>query len=218
MGNLPRGVPSHQGPSAMSMINFRKRELNIKIVYVGPALGGKTSSIAALCDAIPAEKRTELTSIATEGDRTLFFDFFGTDEGKIGNLDIRIMVYGVPGQTWYRSTRKSLLNGADGLVFVADSTAERRQDNMESLDDVKTMLAEYGYDYSNMPLVIQFNKRDLPDLMAVDQMETDLNERGVPVFPTVANQRVGTREAFEAVFHKVVDDLRGKLSSEYGII
>ncbi|MCB2154514.1 gliding-motility protein MglA [bacterium] len=200
----------------MPIINYRTREINCKIVYVGPSLGGKTTNIAAIHGMIPGENRTQLQSIDTEGDRTLFFDYFSMDLEEIAGFKTKFLIYGVPGQPYYRSTRKMVLNGVDGLVFVADSDKSRLQDNLDSLEDLKSMLAEYGYDYETIPLVFQYNKRDLFFITPVEEFEEVVNDRGCRSFEAIAIQNKGVVETFRAVCAEVIMRLNATLSQQYG--
>jgi signal recognition particle receptor subunit beta len=200
----------------MPIINYRTREINCKIVFVGPSLGGKTTNIQAIHAMIPNQSRTALQSIDTEGDRTLFFDYFSMDLEEIAGFKTKFLIYGVPGQPYYRSTRKMVLNGVDGLVFVADSDKSRMADNVESLDDLKSMLVEYGYDYQTIPLVFQYNKRDLFFITPVEEFEEVLNDRGCRSFEAIAIQNRGVVETFRAICREVVLRLNETLSQQYG--
>ncbi|MEQ8822010.1 MAG: ADP-ribosylation factor-like protein [Sumerlaeia bacterium] len=200
----------------MPIINYRTREINCKIVYVGPSLGGKTTNINVIHGLIPQNNRTELQSIDTEGDRTLFFDYFSMDLDDIHGFKTKFLIYGVPGQPYYRSTRKMVLNGVDGMVFVADSDKSRLQDNIESLLDLKSMLAEYGYDYSSIPLVFQYNKRDLFFITPVEEFEEVLNDRSCRSFEAIAIEGKGVVQTFRAVCAEVILKLNETLSQQYG--
>ena len=149
----------------MVQINFAAREVNCKIVYYGPGLSGKTTNLEMIHTKIPASHRGELTSIATEGDRTLFFDFMPLDLGKIGGMTTRFQLYTVPGQVYYNATRKLVLQGVDGIIFVADSQQGKLQENIDSLRNLEENLAEYGLDLTAIPHVFQYNKRDLPNII-----------------------------------------------------
>jgi signal recognition particle receptor subunit beta len=198
----------------MSIINFKNREISCKIVYYGPSWGGKTTSIQAIHEAIPQQKRSKLQAIDTEGDRTLFFEQFAVDLGDCGGMNVRFMVYGVPGQIYYKSTRKTVLQGCDGIVFVADSEATRMDENVESLQDMKELLAEHAIEYASLPLVIQYNKRDLQDIFPVEQLEQTLNLKAVPSFETVAIESKGVQEAFKAICNEVVEKLKNEYLSK----
>jgi len=200
----------------MPIINYRTREINCKIVYVGPSLGGKTTNIQRIHGMIPQKNRTDLQSIDTEGDRTLFFDYFSMDLEDIAGFKTKFLIYGVPGQPYYRSTRKMVLNGVDGLVFVADSDKSRSQDNIESMQDLKSMLAEYGYDYATIPLVLQYNKRDLFFITPLDEFEDMLNDRGCRSFEAVAIENKGVVETFRAVCAEVISKLNATLAAQFG--
>lgn len=202
----------------MPIINYRTREINCKIVYVGPSLGGKTTNIQAIHSIIPGKSRTDLQQIDTEGDRTLFFDYFSMDLEDIHGFKTKFLIYGVPGQPYYRSTRKMVLNGVDGLVFVADSDKSRLADNLESLDDLKSMLAEYGYDYESIPMVFQYNKRDLFFVTSVAEFEEKLNDRSCKSYEAIAVKYQGVVETFRAVCREVVIQLNETLAKQYGSI
>jgi len=200
----------------MPIINYKTREVNCKIVYVGPSLGGKTTNVKAIHSMIPAKARTALQSIDTEGDRTLFFDYFSFDLDETAEFRTKFLVYGVPGQPYYRSTRKMVLNGVDGLVFIADSDKSRLHDNLESLADLKSMLEEYGYEYESIPMVMQYNKRDLFFLTSPDEFEEVLNDRGCRFFEAVAIQNKGVLETFRAICSEVVMKLNSQIAAKYG--
>jgi len=170
----------------MVQINFATREVSCKIVYYGPGLCGKTTNLQQVHNKAPSERRGNLTSIATEGDRTLFFDFMPLELGTVAGMKTKMQLYTVPGQVYYNATRKIVLEGVDGIVFVADSAASRREANRESWQNLKENLREYGLDVTDIPVVIQFNKRDLPDAMPVEEMKAELNELGVPTFEAMA--------------------------------
>lgn len=175
----------------MAIFNFKKREIECKIVYYGPGRCGKTTNLESIYKAGSKQVTGEMVSINTEGDRTLFFDFLPMGLGKIKGCDVRVQLYTVPGQVRYSATRKLVLKGVDGVVFVADSLEVRREKNMFSLQDLHNNLKEYGLSIFNIPLVIQYNKRDLTDqgipLMSIEQMERDLNRQlKVPSFAASA--------------------------------
>lgn len=172
----------------MAIFNLKKREIECKIVYYGPGRGGKTTNLEYLFKAYKKQVTGEMVSINTEGDRTLFFDFLPIGLGKIRGCDVRVQLYTVPGQVKYSSTRKLVLRGVDGVVFVADSLDVRREKNMLSLQDLQKNLKEYGKSIFQTPLVLQYNKRDLADdgipLMSIEQMDKDLNRQlKVPSYP-----------------------------------
>jgi len=172
----------------MAIFNLKKREIECKIVYYGPGRGGKTTNLEYLFKAYKKQVTGEMVSINTEGDRTLFFDFLPIGLGKIRGCDVRVQLYTVPGQVKYSSTRKLVLRGVDGVIFVADSLDVRREKNMLSLQDLQKNLKEYGKSIFQTPLVLQYNKRDLADdgipLMSIEQMNKDLNRQlKVPAHP-----------------------------------
>ncbi len=198
----------------MPIINYKTREINCKIVYVGPSLGGKTTNIQFIHHSAPSEFRTPLQSINTDGDRTLFFDYFALNLAEIHGFRTKFLIYGVPGQPYYKSTRKMVLNGVDGLVFIADSDQMRFSDNIESLLDLKGLLKEYGYSYNDIPLVMQYNKRDLPNITTVEEFDQVLNDKHCPRFEAVAIQGEGVVDTFKAICALVVDRLNTTLASQ----
>ncbi len=159
----------------MSMINYASREINCKIVYYGPGLGGKTTNLEHVYGKVKPETRGKLISLATETERTLFFDFLPVDLGTIRGFKTRFHLYTVPGQVYYNASRKLILKNVDGIVFVADSQRERLEANQESMQNLYDNMAEYGYDITRMPFVVQYNKRDLPNISTVDEMQATLN-------------------------------------------
>ena len=159
----------------MSMINYASREINCKIVYYGPGLGGKTTNLEHVYGKVKPETRGKLISLATETERTLFFDFLPVDLGTIRGFKTRFHLYTVPGQVYYNASRKLILKNVDGIVFVGDSQRERLEANQESMQNLYDNMAEYGYDITKMPFVVQYNKRDLPNIATVDEMQTALN-------------------------------------------
>lgn len=175
----------------MAIFNLKKREIECKMVYYGPGRCGKTTNLEYIFGAYKKQVKGEMVSINTEGDRTLFFDFLPIGLGQIKGCDVRVQLYTVPGQVKYSSTRKLVLRGVDGIVFVADSLEVRREKNMMSLKDLQSNLKEYGKSIFQVPLILQYNKRDLADqgipLMPIEQMEKDLNRQlKVPSFPASA--------------------------------
>jgi signal recognition particle receptor subunit beta len=191
----------------MVQINFALREVNCKIVYYGPGLSGKTTNLEIVHKKAPESNKGELTSIATEGDRTLFFDFMPLDLGTIAGMRTRFQLYTVPGQVYYNSTRKLVLQGVDGIVFVADSSAAKMEENLESLENLKNNLAEYGKDIRELPLVLQWNKRDLPDALPVEELEAKLNAWGVPTFEAVAVTGEGVFPTLKCLSGMVLETL-----------
>src|ERR687885_1615756 len=175
----------------MSMINYASREINCKIVYYGPGLGGKTTNLEHVYSKVQPDTRGKLISLATETERTLFFDFLPIDLGEVRGFKTRFHLYTVPGQVFYDASRKLILKGVDGVVFVADSQMERMEANVESLENLRTNLAEQGYDLDKIPYVIQYNKRDLPNAASMDELRGLLNPRRVLEFEAVAPKGEG---------------------------
>jgi mutual gliding-motility protein MglA len=159
----------------MSVINYASREINCKIVYYGPGLGGKTTNLEHVYARVAPDTRGKLISLATENERTLFFDFLPVDLGTIRGFKTRFHLYTVPGQVYYNASRKLILKGVDGVVFVADSQTERQEANVEAMQNLYDNMAEYGYDITRMPFVIQYNKRDLPNAAPIDELDQLLN-------------------------------------------
>jgi mutual gliding-motility protein MglA len=159
----------------MSMINYASREINCKIVYYGPGLGGKTTNLEHVYGQVEPDTRGKLISLATETERTLFFDFLPVDLGTIRGFKTRFHLYTVPGQVYYNASRKLILKGVDGIVFVGDSQIERMEANQEAMQNLYDNMAEYGYDLTSMPFVIQYNKRDLPNASPVRELQAALN-------------------------------------------
>lgn len=159
----------------MSMINYASREINCKIVYYGPGLGGKTTNLEHVYGKVSPDTRGKLISLATETERTLFFDFLPVDLGTIRGFRTRFHLYTVPGQVYYNASRKLILKGVDGVVFVADSQMERMEANQESMQNLYDNMAEYGYDITRMPFVVQYNKRDLPNAASLGELQAALN-------------------------------------------
>ena len=159
----------------MSMINYASREINCKLVYYGPGLGGKTTNLEHVYGKVTPDQRGKMVSLATETERTLFFDFLPVDLGTIRGFKTRFHLYTVPGQVYYNASRKLILKGVDGVVFVADSQMERMEANVESMQNLYDNMAEYGYDLTKLPFAIQYNKRDLPNAAAIEQLQEQLN-------------------------------------------
>ncbi|MBN2343231.1 MAG: hypothetical protein JXX29_21885 [Deltaproteobacteria bacterium] len=194
----------------MSSIDLHNDEIGIKIVYYGPGLGGKTSSLQYMHSVLKPENRGRMISLATGIDRTLYFDFLPIQLPKIKNFSIRMSVYTVPGQVHYDATRKLVLQGADGVVFVADSQPARQDANIESMDNLRENLKNHGMDPNTVPMIIQYNKRDLQNVMTVEQMDNELNFRDVPFFETSATKGTGVYDALKAITKLVLADLKKK--------
>ncbi|TDJ66361.1 MAG: hypothetical protein E2O39_16565, partial [Planctomycetota bacterium] len=183
----------------MVQINFAQKTVSVKIVYYGPGMSGKTTNLEIVHQRAPDSNRGDLTSIATDGDRTLFFDFMPLDLGTVAGMRTQFQIYTVPGQVYYNSTRKLVLQGVDGVIFIADSSASMLQENLESLANLKENLEEYGKDIATVPYVIQYNKRDLPDAMPIEELEKALNPAGVPSFEGVASTGQGVFPTLKAL-------------------
>src|SRR5580704_6472683 len=195
----------------MASINRPKRELVFKLVFYGPGLGGKTTTLQHVHAATKPESRGTMVSLATDTDRTLYFDYLPVKLLKLGDMTVKLQLYTVPGQVYYAATRKLVLNGADGIVFVADSQSARLDSNTESLEDLNTNLAEQGRKLSSMPHAFQWNKRDLPELVPVAELDRRLNLFGAPAVPTTATTGDGVFELLEKVSRLVVEGYRADL-------
>jgi len=181
----------------MALFNYATKEITLKVVYYGPGLSGKTTNLQHLHSILSPDRRGKLLSLATEADRTLFFDFMPVELGKIKDFSIRFQLYTVPGQVRYNATRKLVLKGADGVVFVADSQRLMREQNRESLANMRENLLANNLDPADIPVVFQYNKRDLDDIMSVDEMNRELNPDSFPYFEAVAVEGQGVRETFD---------------------
>ena len=192
----------------MSFINFAAREINCKIVYYGAGLGGKTTNLQFVYDRTGEQYKGKMISLATETDRTLFFDFLPLDLGTVRGFKTRFHLYTVPGQVFYDASRKLILRGVDGLVFVADSQKDRMDANLEALDNLQQNLSEHGYDLAKLPYVLQLNKRDLPNVLAINDLRGELVRKGEPIFEAVACQGVGVFETLKEISRQVLIELK----------
>ena len=192
----------------MSFINYSSREINCKIVYYGPGLCGKTTNLQFVYKKTRPEQKGKLISLATETERTLFFDFLPLALGDIRGFRVRFHLYTVPGQVFYAASRKLILKGVDGVVFVADSQIERMEANIESLEDLKINLAEQGYDLEKLPYTIQYNKRDLPNVVALSEINALLNTNNTPFYEGVAVNGGGVFETLKDVAKQVLFELK----------
>lgn len=183
----------------MVQINFARKEINCKLVYYGPGLSGKTTNLEMVHAKTPDAHKGELTSISTDGDRTLFFDFMPLDLGEIAGMKTKFHLYTVPGQVYYNSTRKLVLLGADGVIFVADSSRAKLEDNKVSLDNLRENLAEMGKEFGKFPIVFQWNKRDMPDAMSPEELAKELNVVGAPAFEGIASRGEGVFQTLKAL-------------------
>jgi signal recognition particle receptor subunit beta len=194
----------------MVSINYAFKEICCKIVYYGPGLSGKTSNLQYVHQKIPLQTRGELISLATDQDRTLYFDFLPVNIGKIHGFSVKFQLYTVPGQVYYNATRKLVLRGVDGLVFVADSQRSKMEENIESYQNLVENLEEYGYDLKKLPLVFQYNKRDLSEISPVEEMEHILNTQGLPHFEAVATQGRGVFDTLKCISKLVLELAKGE--------
>jgi signal recognition particle receptor subunit beta len=194
----------------VSSVNLMAREVAAKIVFYGPGLSGKTTTLRKIYETVRPAHRGEMMSIATEGDRTLFFDFLPVKVERVGDCSVRLALYTVPGQVFYNATRKLVLQGADGVVFVADSQPEALDANRESLANLEENLFEHGIRLDRFPLVMQWNKRDLDTVLPVELLRKELNPRAVPEFETAATSGQGVLDTLKAITRLVIKDLRAK--------
>lgn len=194
----------------MALINYSSREINCKIVYYGCGLCGKTTNLLYIHEKIPANIKGELVSLATETDRTLFFDFLPLELGQVHGFSTRFHLYTVPGQVHYDASRKLILKGVDGIVFVVDSQIERLEDNIESFENMKVNLNKQSYSLVDIPYIIQYNKMDLPNAMTYEEMEKKVNPDSVPSFEAVAVQGVGVFDSLKAISKLVIAKLSRK--------
>jgi mutual gliding-motility protein MglA len=198
----------------MSLVNYSTREITCKIVYYGPGRSGKTSNLQYVHAFVPEERKGPMVSLATETDRTLFFDFLPLDLGTISGFRTRMQLYTVPGQVYYNATRKLVLRGADGVVFVADSQREQFDENIESLRNLHENLLEEDIDLRTFPMVIQYNKRDLPGVLPIAELDDALNFRGVPSFPAAAVSGEGVFDTLRAASQLVLQNLSKRFGQE----
>ena len=192
----------------MTFINYASREINCKIVYYGPGLCGKTTNLQYIYDSTSPQAKGKLISLATETDRTLFFDFMPLELGTVRGFKTRFHLYTVPGQVFYDASRKLILKGVDGVVFVADSQEERMDANIESLFNLEENLKSQGYDLMTVPYVLQLNKRDLPNTISVEEMKMELMRKNEPVLEAVASKGTGVFDTLKAVAKQVLTELR----------
>ena len=198
----------------MVSINYSSREVCCKIVYYGPGLSGKTTNLQYVHAKVPNTTRGNLISLATEADRTLYFDFLPINIGAINGLAARFQLYTVPGQVYYNATRKLVLRGVDGIVFVADSQPDKMDENIESLMNLEENLREYGYNIDEVPVVIQYNKRDLPNIMSLSELQEKLNPRNWPYFEAAAPNGVGVFDTLKLVIKLVLDKAKNSSTSQ----
>jgi signal recognition particle receptor subunit beta len=197
----------------MATIDIKARQINCKIVYYGTGLGGKTTNLRVIHKKTHPKQRGKLLSLETESERTLFFDFFPMAGGKLLGFDVRFSFYTVPGQSFYNLTRKTILKDVDGVVFVCDSQTERAEANIDSYLNLQENLRDYKVDLQSFPHVIQYNKRDLPDILIVEQMRRDINTFGVPDFEAAALHGQGVFETLRAVVKLTMDRVKTELKA-----
>ena len=192
----------------MTFINYASREINCKIVYYGPGLGGKTTNLQYVYDKTAPNAKGKMISLATETDRTLFFDFLPLELGTVRGFKTRFHLYTVPGQVFYDASRKLILKGVDGIIFVADSQAERMDANTESVSNLEQNLKLQGYDLMKIPYALQLNKRDLPNIVSIEEMKRELLRKGEPVIEAVASSGIGVFDTLKAVAKQVLIELK----------
>jgi mutual gliding-motility protein MglA len=192
----------------VSFINYSSREINCKIVYYGPGLCGKTTNLQYIYANTNQNAKGKMISLATETERTLFFDFLPLSLGEIRGFKTRFHLYTVPGQVFYDASRKLILKGVDGVVFVADSQVERTEANVESLENLRINLSEQGYDLDRIPYVVQYNKRDLPNAASMEELQGLLNPRRVPEFEAVAPKGEGVYDTLKAIAKLILTELK----------
>ncbi len=198
----------------MALFNYAAKEIVLKIVYYGPGLSGKTTNLEVLHRSLSPDRVGKLISLSTEADRTLFFDFLPVELGKINDFNLRFQLYTVPGQVRYNSTRRLVLKGADAVVFVADSQRIMREQNLEGLQDMRENLIANNIDPDEIPIVFQYNKRDLKDILSVQELNEDLNKRWHPYIEAIAIHGIGVKETFKAVTRLLLKSLREKYKME----
>lgn len=195
----------------MSFLNYSTREINFKIVYYGPGLSGKTTNIKTIYNKVKNDNKGKLVSLATETERTLFFDFFPLDLGTVKGYKVKFHLYTVPGQIYYSSSRKLIMKGVDGVVFVADSQRERFEANLESLNDMLQNLKDYNIEFDTLPYVLQLNKRDLPNITPANELIEALRHREEPVIEAMALVGDGVVETLKAISKLIMVDVKKKL-------
>jgi hypothetical protein len=195
----------------MSFLNYSTREINFKIVYYGPGLSGKTTNIKTIYNKVKNDNKGKLVSLATETERTLFFDFFPLDLGTVKGYKVKFHLYTVPGQIYYSSSRKLIMKGVDGVVFVADSQRERFEANLESINDMMQNLKDYNLEFDTLPYVLQLNKRDLPNITPANELIAALRRREEPVIEAMALKGDGVVETLKAISKLIMVDVKKKL-------
>jgi GTPase SAR1 family protein len=194
----------------MAAISYATQEINAKIVYYGPGLSGKTTNLKVIYKNVQPEARSNMISLSTEGERTLFFDFLPLDIGRIKGFKIKLQLYTVPGQVYYNATRKLVLRGVDGIVFVADSSPDKAQENIDSYVNLLENIQEYRYKIEEIPMIFQYNKRDVPDALLLEDLHQQINPGNLPWNEAIANQGIGVFESLKLISKCVVDDFNRK--------
>ena len=193
----------------MSFVNYNAKEIHCKVVYYGPSLGGKTTNVQWIFQKTTTDPKSKLMTLNIENERTIFFDFLPLSLGEIRGFKTRFHLYSVPGQMVYDASRKLILKGLDGVIFVADSQTERMEENLQSLKNLKTNLEQQGCDIHQIPLVFQYNKRDLPNVMLINELRSELNKYNAPDFEASAVQGVGVFESLKTLSKKIITILKG---------
>lgn len=196
----------------MSFVNYHTKEINCKVVYYGPGMSGKTTNLQYIYQKTSMANKGELVTLNTENERTLFFDFLPLDLGEVSGFKTRFHLYTVPGQSFYEASRKLILRGVDGIVFVADSQVDCMEENIESLRDLKRNLQEQGIDYAKLPIVFQWNKRDLANTVATDELKKELAAEEKPAFDTVALEGDGVFDTLKTISNLVLMNIKGSLN------
>ena len=193
----------------MSFVNYHTKEINCKVIYYGPGLGGKTTNVKFIYQKTSGHIKNKLVRLDTENERTLFFDFLPLELDEIRGFKTRFHLYTVPGQTFYEASRKLILRGVDGIVFVADSQVDRMESNLESTEGLEQNLKEQGYDINTLPLVFQWNKRDLPNVISVSELSSKINRWQAPEFEAVAIEGKGIFETLKMISKRVLLNIKG---------
>lgn len=197
----------------MSFINHNDKEINIKVVYYGPSLGGKTTNLQWVYQQTSDDQKSKLMSLHTETERTLFFDFLPLDMGQVRGFKTRLLLYSVPGQKIYDQRRKQIMTGLDGVIFVADSQMERMEENLESLKNLEQNLEVIGFNIKDVPIIIQYNKRDLPNATPLRTLRATLNTYNAPEFEAVASEGKGVMESLTSMSKMIINILKGGASA-----
>ena len=193
----------------MSFINYALKEIHCKIIYFGAGMGGKTTNVQYIYEHTQNEPKSQLMTIGSENERTLFFDFLPLTIGKIGDFNVRFHLYSIPGQTFYETSPDFILKGVDGIVFVVDSLEERMEANIEAFETLSTRLKRHGYDMDRVPFVFQYNKRDMPGAVSVQELQTTFNPKNKIYFEAISNRGVGVMETLQGVCELVIKGLKG---------